>query len=84
MGQCAATWEEDLMSAEENKALVRQHIDVVWNQRNIAALELDLLPHRLNLPPLPLAAADQVANIHEWLGSEPPPCVRYLVRFQTR
>lgn len=27
------------MSAEENKALVRRYIEVVWNQRNIAALD---------------------------------------------
>jgi predicted ester cyclase len=30
------------MSAEENKALVRRYIEVVWNQRNTAALD-DLL-----------------------------------------
>ena len=27
------------MSAEENKALVRRYIEVVWNQKNTAALD---------------------------------------------
>jgi predicted ester cyclase len=33
------------MSAEENKALVRRYIEVVWNERNAAALEEFLAPH---------------------------------------
>jgi len=30
---------------EENKALVRHYIEVVWNQRNIAALDELLAPN---------------------------------------
>jgi predicted ester cyclase len=44
-GVALATWEEDLMLAEENKALVRRYIEVVWNQRNIAALDELLAPN---------------------------------------
>lgn len=33
------------MSAEENKALVRHYIEVVWNQRNVAALDELLAPN---------------------------------------
>lgn len=33
------------MSAEENKALVRRYIEVVWNQRNTAALDELLAPN---------------------------------------
>jgi|SRR6516164_6414784 len=32
------------MAAEENKALVRRYIEVVWNQRNTAALDELLAP----------------------------------------
>ena len=33
------------MSTEENKALVRRYIEVVWNQRNLAALDELLEPN---------------------------------------
>jgi predicted ester cyclase len=33
------------MSAEENKALVRRYIEVVWNKRNTAALDELLAPN---------------------------------------
>ena len=33
------------MSTEENKALVRRYIEVVWNQRNLAALDELLAPN---------------------------------------
>jgi predicted ester cyclase len=33
------------MSAEENKALVRRYIKVVWNKRNVAALDQLLAPN---------------------------------------
>jgi hypothetical protein len=35
----SAKQEEDLMSPEENKALVRRYIEVVWNQKTTAALD---------------------------------------------
>jgi predicted ester cyclase len=37
--------EDKSMSVEENKTLVRRYIEVVWNQRNIAALDELLAPN---------------------------------------